>query len=72
MKYYLLSIIFILTISVVKSQDIDADKESDLNVTKVYGPTVGVGIGTIAIYGDLNDRNYGSPFASNLSAEFGK
>ena len=66
MKYYLLSIIFILTISVVKSQDIDADKESDLNVTKVYGPTVGVGIGTIAIYGDLNDRNYGSPFASNI------
>ena len=66
MRYYLLSILFTLTIEVAKGQDIDSDKASDLNVTKAFGPTVGVGIGTIAFYGDLNDRNYGSPFSSNI------
>jgi len=66
MRYFLLSILFTLTIEVAKGQDIDSDKASDLNVTKAFGPTVGVGIGTIAFYGDLNDRNYGSPFSSNI------
>tara|TARA_B110000503_G_C7134279_1_gene408153 strand:+ start:226 stop:2010 length:1785 start_codon:yes stop_codon:yes gene_type:complete len=66
MKYYLLSIIFILTINVARGQDNESNKEAELNVTKAFGPTVGVGIGTIAFYGDLNDRNYGSPFSSNI------
>ena len=70
MRYFLLSVIFILTIKVAKSQDIEADKESEINVTKAFGPSFGVGIGTIAFYGDLNDRDYGSPFASNIGYNF--
>jgi len=66
MKYYFLSILFILTVSITKGQDNDAEKEAELNVTKAFGPTVGVGIGTIAIYGDLNDKDFGSPFSSNI------
>lgn len=34
---------------------------------KAYGPTIGLGIGTIGYYGDLNDKNYGSPFNSNIA-----
>ena len=66
MKYYWLSIIFFLTISIAKGQDNEAEKEAELNVIKAFGPTLGAGIGTIAIYGDLNDKDFGSPFSSNI------
>ena len=66
MKYYWLSIIFLLTIGIANGQDNEAEKEAELNVTKAFGPTLGVGLGTIAIYGDLNDNDIGSPFSSNI------
>ena len=35
--------------------------------SKAYGPTIGLGIGTLGFYGDLNDKNYGSPLNSNIA-----
>ena len=32
---------------------------------KPVSPTIGVGIGSIGFYGDLNDRDYGSPIGGN-------
>lgn len=32
---------------------------------KAYSPTIGIGIGSIGFYGDLNDRDYGSPIGGN-------
>lgn len=32
---------------------------------RAYSPTVGVGIGALSIYGDINDKNYNSPFGGN-------
>ena len=66
MKYFLLSIFSFFLITTAIAQDAKAEKEADLNVTKAFGPTIGIGIGTIGIYGDLNDRDYGSPFNSNF------
>jgi hypothetical protein len=66
MKYFLLSIFSFFLITSAIAQDTGEKKEADLNVTKAFGPTIGVGIGTIGIYGDLNDRDYGSPFNSNF------
>ena len=66
MKYCWLSIIILLSFGIAKGQDTDSEKEKELNVTKAFGPTLGVGIGTLAIYGDLNDKDYGSPFGSNF------
>lgn len=66
MKYFWLSIIFLLTFGMAKGQDNEDEKEAELNVSKAFGPTLGVGIGTLAIYGDLNDKDFGSPFGSNL------
>ena len=66
MKYFLLSIFSFLLITTSTAQDAESKKESDLNVTKAFGPTIGIGIGTIGIYGDLNDRDYGSPFNSDF------
>ena len=39
------------------------DDSSEEN--KPYSPTIGIGVGTIGFYGDLNDRDYGSPFGAN-------
>jgi hypothetical protein len=46
---------------------INAQEADDLSkAPKPFSPTIGVGIGTIGFYGDLNDRNYGSPLGSNI------
>ncbi|MFT6947205.1 MAG: hypothetical protein ACJARP_001628 [Vicingaceae bacterium] len=66
MKYFLLSIFSFFLITTAIAQDTGEEKETDLNVIKAFGPTIGIGIGTIGIYGDLNDRDYGSPFNSNF------
>ncbi|MFT5666992.1 MAG: hypothetical protein ACI9DK_001180 [Vicingaceae bacterium] len=66
MKYFLLSIFYFFLIISAIAQDTGEEKETDLNVIKAFGPTIGIGIGTIGIYGDLNDRDYGSPFNSNF------
>lgn len=42
-------------------------QEAESNApSKALAPTIGLGIGTIGFYGDLNDKNYGSPFKSNF------
>ena len=43
-----------------------AQKENNEANSKAYAPTIGLGIGTIGFYGDLNDKNYGSPLNSNI------
>ncbi len=57
----LLSLIFLTTFAL----GIYAQEATDENTPKPYGPTIGIGVGTIGFYGDLNDKNYGSPFTSN-------
>ncbi len=59
MKHFWSSLFCILVALSVSAQ------EDNIKLEKAYGPTIGVGVGTIAIYGDLNDRDYGSPFGSN-------
>lgn len=44
-----------------------AQDDASSNETKAYSPTIGVGVGTIGFYGDLNDKKYGSPLGSNLA-----
>lgn len=43
-----------------------AQEETAEAPPKAYAPTIGLGIGTIGFYGDLNDKNYGSPLNSNI------
>lgn len=59
MKPYLF-IIFL----VVFSLRLVAQEEEETE--KAFSPTIGLGVGTIGFYGDLNDRNYGTPFGSNI------
>jgi hypothetical protein len=40
-------------------------EESTSEYEQPYSPTIGFGVGTIGFYGDLNDKNYGSPFSAN-------
>ena len=62
MKKFWLGFIILFSIGTAKGQDSD----EELNVEKAFGPTIGVGIGTLILYGDLNDKDYGSPFGSNF------
>tara|TARA_R110002096_G_scaffold421442_4_gene627150 strand:+ start:8325 stop:10106 length:1782 start_codon:yes stop_codon:yes gene_type:complete len=57
----LLTAICILSLQVF-SQETEQETEK---INKAYSPTIGVGVGMIGFYGDLNDRNYGSPFSAN-------
>ena len=59
MKAIRLTIIFLfLTSSLLAQEASDGPKP--------HSPTIGVGVGTMAFYGDLNDRDYGSPFTGNF------
>lgn len=58
MKSFRLIVLFLLCSVFLKAQD-NSDAE------KAYSPTIGFGVGTIGFYGDLNDRDYGSPFTAN-------
>lgn len=35
------------------------------NGSRAYSPTVGVGVGALSIFGDINDNDYNSPFGGN-------
>lgn len=61
MKHFLISVICIFS-TIVLSAQVDSEGESE---EKPYSPTIGIGVGTIGFYGDLNDRNYDSPFGAN-------
>ncbi len=54
---------------VILSFSLLAQEDEENNEDKAYSPTIGVGIGTIGFYGDLNDRDYGSPFGGNIAFE---
>lgn len=69
MKYFwLVALLAFLNVTLVAQEEDTEEnsKESELNIKKAFGPTLGVGIGTIALFGDLNDNDYGSPFGSNI------
>jgi len=53
---YLILIVFV-------SQSIFAQEGESGN--RASTPTVGVGVGALSIYGDINDNNYNSPFGGN-------
>jgi len=59
MKAIRLTIIFLFLTSTLLAQEAS-------DAPKPHSPTIGVGVGTIAFYGDLNDRDYGSPFTGNF------
>lgn len=42
------------------------DENTEQEASKAYSPTIGAGVGTIGFYGDLNDKNYGTPLGSNI------
>lgn len=44
-----------------------AQEEENSQQEKPKSPTLGLGVGTIGFYGDLNDRNYGTPFGANIA-----
>lgn len=59
--FILLSTLFFVSIS-LWSQSSESD-----NVSKAYSPTIGIGVGSIGFYGDLNDKDYGSPIKNNAA-----
>jgi len=45
----------------------DSTKADDATPTeKIYGPTIGLGVGMLKFYGDILDANYGNPLISNI------
>lgn len=42
------------------------DTDTIMTETEAYKPTIGMGVGTIAFFGDIKDNNYGHPFTSNF------
>lgn len=65
MKHFLFILVVLYSAICVQAQDDSDDNYSAPEAKKAYSPTIGFGLGTVAIYGDLNDRDYGSPFGSN-------
>ncbi|MBL4710545.1 MAG: hypothetical protein JKY48_19120, partial [Flavobacteriales bacterium] len=65
MKHFWFSLFCILSTLSLFAQEEDVFQEDAIKIEKAYGPTIGFGLGTVAMYGDLNDRHYGSPFGSN-------
>src|SRR5690554_1116435 len=61
MKPCLSALILFLTLGL--HAKVQAQSDSSLNST----PTVGFGIGSIKLYGDLHDRKYGSPMTGNAA-----
>lgn len=58
MKVFCTTVLLIFFAFLASSQESETEN-------KPTSPTIGVGVGTIGFYGDLNDRKYGSPFSSN-------
>lgn len=61
MKAYLT----LLLICLISLSAIAQEESSENNTNDVYSPTIGVGVNSIGFYGDLNDRDYGSPIGGN-------
>ena len=62
MKASIFALLFSIISTLVISQELN-DSNTD---EKAYSPTIGLGVGTIGFYGDLNDSDYGSPLGSNI------
>ncbi|MEQ8909340.1 MAG: DUF6089 family protein [Vicingaceae bacterium] len=62
MRASLLLLIFLFVSATSWSQSEDSESSS-----KAYSPTIGIGVGSIGFYGDLNDRDYGSPIKNNAA-----
>lgn len=68
MRFVLTSLIILFSFFTVSAQEInEEDFTTEIKPPKAYSPTIGFGIGTLGFYGDLNDRDYSSPFGSNVS-----
>lgn len=63
MKFSLSTILFLLASCLCFGQ---VPEDFSQNQEKAPGPQIGVGVGVIGFYGDLNDNEYGSPFTSNI------
>ena len=63
MKPSLLTILFTLACYICIGQ---TSEEFSDGGELVPGPKIGVGVGVIGFYGDLNEDDYGSPFTSNI------
>ena len=55
-----------LTISVFGIEEGDTTKTTNSYGGKIYGPTIGLGVGILKFYGDVSDANYGNPLIGNF------
>lgn len=63
-SFYILLTLLLLTVS-LKAQDTDTSTFKSEN-----SPILGIGVSTIGFFGDLNDRDYSSPFGGNVGYDF--
>jgi len=55
-----------ISISAFAIDENDSIPNQDTTTQKVYGPTIGLGVGMLKFYGDILDVNYKNPLISNI------
>lgn len=64
---FLMFFFFSFGYSQEESVEKDENKETPIRQKSGSNPTIGIGAGVVKFYGDLNDRDYGTPFTGNTS-----
>lgn len=65
MKHLFICLLSFFCLQSLSAQEVEGADLGEEKPEKAYSPTIGFGVGTVGFYGDLNDKEYGSPFGAN-------